>query len=242
LSGSLFAFAIFLVAGAEFVFIWDRMNTVFKFHMDAWLVLSLAAALVLPRLWNRWSAGGSQDKLWRACFVVLACGALFTSGSGLIAALRTERVAGPRPTLDGVAYLEGHSPFEAGAIDWLNRNVKGSPVMAEAHGASYGPYSRISMHTGLPTVLGWDYHVYQRGHTRREIERRKHDLELLYRADDRAAVLDVLRRHRIELVFFGDLERATYGAGGLEQSPGWRGLLMPVYRNPGVTIFAVEEP
>ena len=40
------------------------------------------------------------------------------------------------------------------------------------------------MLTGLPTVLGWDYHVKQRGNDAREVEARKNDIRAMYQATD----------------------------------------------------------
>ena len=44
-------------------------------------------------------------------------------------------------------------------LDELNENVQGTPVIVEASiGAYRGNGSRISIATGLPTVLGWERH------------------------------------------------------------------------------------
>ena len=47
-------------------------------------------------------------------------------------------------------------------INWFNEEIDGAPVIVEA---SIGPYrgngSRISIATGLPTVIGWDRHERQ---------------------------------------------------------------------------------
>ena len=39
------------------------------------------------------------------------------------------------------------------AIEWLRANVSGSPVIAEAHAPEYHWGSRMSVHTGLPTIV-----------------------------------------------------------------------------------------
>lgn len=47
------------------------------------------------------------------------------------------------------------------AYIWLNKNVKGQPVVLEACGDSYQNYdNRVSAMTGLPTVLGWYVHEW----------------------------------------------------------------------------------
>ena len=41
---------------------------------------------------------------------------------------------GEKPTLDGMAYLRLKAPEELAAYEWLNRNIRGIPVVLEAHG------------------------------------------------------------------------------------------------------------
>ena len=45
----------------------------------------------------------------------------------------------------------------------MQRYIEGSPVIAEAH--SGNPYrsigNRVAMYTGLPAIVGWDWHQRQ---------------------------------------------------------------------------------
>ena len=67
---------------------------------------------------------------------VLGVCALVTGWQGAYAVVREPRVASPRPTLDGTAYLAGRDPQEAAALEWLDAEVAGTPVIAEAWGDS----------------------------------------------------------------------------------------------------------
>jgi DNA-binding beta-propeller fold protein YncE len=149
-------------------------------------------------------------------------------------------VNGPRGTLDGTRYLRTFAPAEAAAFEWLNRTVPGIPVLCEAYGPSYQEFSRVSMNTGLPIVIGWEYHVFQRGHSRAEIERRIGDVKTIYTSADKAAVEKALSRYRVALVYVGSLERSTYAGANLARFAEWTDLFTPAYRNPEVTIFAVK--
>ena len=62
--------------------------------------------------------------------------------------------------LNGITYLKTLYPDDYLAINWLNQNIKGQPVILEAQGDSYTDYARISANTGLPTVLGWTVHEW----------------------------------------------------------------------------------
>jgi YYY domain-containing protein len=237
---TLSTFALALVAGCEFVFVWDRMNTLFKFYLEAWFLMGLSAAVVLWEVLRPATKVGPATRLWQAVSLAAVAVGSFTALSGAYGAVTHRHAEGPRLTLDGTAYLQRKAPAEKAAFDWLNLNIAGIPVLAEAYGPSYGEYSRVSMNTGLPVVLGWDYHVYQRGHGWSEINRRKADLETIYTSTDQAAVAAALARYHTALVYVGPLERRTYAGGNLTNFRKWATLLTPLYENPAVTVFAVN--
>jgi DNA-binding beta-propeller fold protein YncE len=165
----------------------------------------------------------------------------FTAVTDVVGTLRTDRLPGPRPTLDGTAYLDVHRPFEALAYRWLNRTIAGSPVLLEAQGPSYQDFSRVSMNTGLPTLLGWEYHLQQRAHGEGEIFERKRAVETLYTTLERPVVQNLLTRYRVAIVFVGGLERRTYETAGLAKFEEWKDLFKPIYQNPQVDIYAVSS-
>ncbi|GIW39925.1 MAG: hypothetical protein KatS3mg076_0502 [Candidatus Binatia bacterium] len=234
------AFALAVTAGCDVVYVWDRMNTVFKFYLESWFLFALASGAVLRALVRGELGRGAPRALWLAVLGVASVLSLFTTVTDVVGILRTRRVETPRPTLDGTAYLRLKSPEEYAAFEWLNRNVRGIPVIVEAYGPSYQEYTRVSMNTGLPTVLGWDYHVYQRAHPWHEINRRKADIEAVYTSDLEAKVASILDRYKVSLVYVGPLERRTYAGANLRNFRAWKNTLTPVYENPGVTIFAVN--
>ncbi len=67
----------------------------------------------------------------------------------------------------------------------MQRNIEGSPVIAEAHGSN--PYrsiaNRVAMYTGLPAIVGWDWHQRQQravipgSMVSNRIQRRKYALQ-----------------------------------------------------------------
>jgi YYY domain-containing protein len=231
---ALAAFGFAVLTGCEVVYVWDRMNTIFKFHFETWLLFSLAGALA----WETFRA--SKSAAWRAAIVLTGCAALYTNVTAFAGFLRLDRGGWPKGTLDGTAYLEKQAPSDRGAIDWINANVRGLPVLLEAQGPAYQDFTRLSMHTGLPTVLGWDYHVFQRGHAQPEIDRRKEDVVTAYTSADEAVVKQILLRTHVALVAVGNLERKTYAGGNLARFESWTDLLAPVYRNPEMVLFAVK--
>src|SRR4029453_374119 len=130
-------------------------------------------------------------------------------------------------------------PGESRAVAWLRRDVSGTPVLLEAQGPSYQDFGRISMLTGLPTVLGWDYHVKQRGNAESEIEARRAAVRAMYSDPEPKHVEGLLARYRVGYVYVGWLERKTYPAAGLQKFRADRGLFEPVYENPETQIYRV---
>lgn len=239
-TAAMLSFAFAVTAGTDVVYVWDRMNTIFKFYLEAWFLFGAAAAVAAAELWRGLIRSTALRRAWQAGLVVLVALALFTAGSGVAAVVRLDRVQSPEPTLDGTAYLPRHAPLDRAAYEWLNEHVAGIPVIAEAYGPSYQEFARVAMNTGLPTVLGWDYHVHQRAHRWPDINKRKDDLKKLYTTENAKVAEEILRKYHVALVYVGPLERRTYAGANLPRFQEWTELLTPVYSNAGVSIFAVN--
>jgi YYY domain-containing protein len=92
-------------------------------------------------------------------------------------------------------------------IEWFNANVGGSPVIAEASINQYAcAGSRISVHTGLPVVVGWTWHESQQRDWVDLYQRREY-LRTLYTSTDPREKVAILDRYRVEYIVVGDLER-----------------------------------
>jgi uncharacterized membrane protein len=142
-------------------------------------------------------------------------------------------------TLDGTAYLEERNPEEYEAIQWINANLEPG-VILEAVGGSYSEYARISTHTGIPTILGWVFHEQQwRGEQHPEfIGSRQEDVRRIYEARNPDEAMALIEYYNIDYVYVGPLEQRTYNF--LSESRLME-FLNPIFRNRGVTIFAVDD-
>src|SRR5262249_47654173 len=185
-----------------------------------WACLSGAAAV-----WTYSALRGSGREAWSSAGAVLLLLAFLyvpLAARGRLA----ERFEQLPPTLDGEAYMAGAghathgSPLPLGddlrAIEWLRGHVEGSPVILEGTSGLYDWGARYSIYTGLPTVIGWDWHQkQQRWEYRDEVDARVQDVLQMYGTATPEGRLALLRRYGVRYVIVGPLERAVYPTAGL---------------------------
>jgi YYY domain-containing protein len=201
--------AALLTLGPEFVYLKDnfgtRMNTIFKFYYQAWVMYAVASAYALWAMgsaggWLRWGARGGA-------VLLIAAGLIYPALSLLT---RTNHFRG-EATLDGMAYMATAQPADYGMIQWFQENVSGTPVILEAVGGQYSSGGRVSVHTGLPTVLGWAGHELQWRGATPEPTIRESDIEKMYTSHVWSETQALLDKYDIEYVVVGPLEVNTYG-------------------------------
>ncbi|MGB8212404.1 MAG: DUF2298 domain-containing protein [Anaerolineales bacterium] len=173
-----------LVIAPEFVFLLDlfvnRMNTIFKFYYQAWLMWSMVAAfsvaVLLQKLRRAWAwvfgsvlvlvlvmalsypAFGLPNKTSDFQIPAFAQSLKAAQAAGSPAALQT---AARVWTLDGAQLFQSQYPNDAAAARWLWTAPEGVIIEAFNKSSSYSDYARMSVYSGDPTVLGWWYHEWQ---------------------------------------------------------------------------------
>jgi YYY domain-containing protein len=181
-----------------------RFNTVFKFGYQAWYLLAVAsAASIFVNAAGKRSLGLT---IWLAGLLAVVAAAAVYPLAGSYSA--SQGFAGT-PTLDGLRWLGERSPGDLAAIRWMRENIEGDPVILEAAGRDYDPrgHGRVSVFTGLPTVLAWPGHEIQWGHPPGS---RADDVRAIYATGDLATARRLLRRYRVRYVFDGSLEELYY--------------------------------
>jgi uncharacterized membrane protein len=229
--------SLVILVGVEVIYLRDvfgtRMNTVFKFQYQAWLLLGLAGAAALGLIWTR-SAG---RRPWRpitmaATALVLLPGLIYPLGATWT---KSNGFRG-EPTLSGDRFLQRSAPADHQAIEWLRTMTAGRPVVVEAVGGDYTEHGRVSTFTGLPTLIGWVGHELQWRGDRPELRVRPEAVDAVYRATSQDELARLASNYRIQYVFFGTLERAKYGQ---EVQARLDRLLPPVYSRGGTTIYSM---
>jgi YYY domain-containing protein len=262
---SLLAFTGLLVAaGCEVVYlkdhlggdqVWWRMNTVFKFYIQVWVMLGIATAVALPYLWarlRRWQSA-AQRRAWVAGLAFLFFASLLYPIVYTPARV-DDRFPGARPpvgTLDGMAFMTVGSytwpennrielKYDYQALQWLLANVKGTPVVAEAALPYYREGGlRVATYTGLPTLLGAHQNEQRYGSQVGERDGQARDF---FNTTDITRALQLIRELRISYIYIGQLEQAVYDPAGLAKFDEMvqRGELEVVYENERVRIYRVR--
>lgn len=235
----LIVLALAITVGVEVVVLEGdigRQNTVFKFYLQVWFLLSVVGGVTLAWLLHaarRWSFG--LRVVWQSALLLLLGIALLYPILGTRARFEDRFAAEDTPlTLDGMEYMK-HAvhgeynlwfPLEGDydMIRWFQQNVDGTPVVAEAQlpGVQYHWSSRISIYTGLPTILGWSWHQIQQ-HSLDSLNllvyAREQNVAALYEMPAEGeemgaaieAALDLIDTYDVEYIVVGALERAFYG-------------------------------
>ena len=203
-----------------------RMNTVFKFHYQVWILLSVAIGpflkWVFDRQWPQWDP--FKKGLWATVAGFAFLGAFLYPV--LAFASRMAGTSVDMATMDGAVYYEHTFPVEYQAAQWIQENVKPVggkvPVILQVWGGSYHQeHDGIATLTGYPTILGWDFHEVQwRGSGDRAVVRggdesdtinqREADINNIYSSSDLNQTRDLLRKYGVDYVYVGDAEKNKY--------------------------------
>ena len=232
-----------------------RMNTVFKFYVQVWLLLGIIAAPV--SIWlmarHRWAA---------PLVAALVLGGLVYPAFAIPAKMN-DRISEAAPRgLNGEIYMQtaqrtepGHPPAQPEntfalssdyeAILWLRQNAQGSPTIIE--GATnpdlYRWGNRMSIYTGLPSVIGWWWHENQQRASLPYsiVADRERDVSEFYSTNDPDLAKQIALRYDARYVILGDLEKTYYPAKGLLkfEALAHSGFLRVAFRNAGTTVYEV---
>lgn len=208
-----------------------RMNTVFKFYYQAWTFFGLASAAALiwliPAVTTRWRMVTST--VWQIVCVLLCFGAALYPITAATDKIRDRMSIAAPHNLNGIEFMASSRYGDQGVemdlnqdyqgILWMQQNVAGSPVIVEANTVEYRWGNRYTIYTGLPGVIGWNWHQrQQRGSIDYNgIANRLNDIISFYTTTDIQTALDFLDRYHVSYVILGQMERAYYPGEGLDK-------------------------
>ncbi|HXC62964.1 MAG TPA: DUF2298 domain-containing protein, partial [bacterium] len=140
-----------------------RMNTVFKFYFQAWILLAVALPYAVWWTLRRLREGAFGWGVgYGAALAVLSLAALVYPVKAVAFVWNDfDQWSRFEPTLDGAAWMQHDMPADYAAIQDLRRTVPGQPVILEAEGGAYTHFARVAAYTGFRAVVGWGNHESQ---------------------------------------------------------------------------------
>ncbi len=235
-----------------------RMNTVFKLYLQAWTLFAVCAAAAfgwLMAAFNTWYPRWRNLFQW-GVMLLLAGTFLFTLSAATDKI--SDRLAPNAPhTLDSMTYMAYAQLWDGNnmdlsedyrAIRWMQDNVRGSPVIVEANCSEYRWCTRYTIYTGLPGVVGWNWHQRQQRalFPPNWITDRINEIGVFYTTGDIEQTHAFLKKYNVKYILVGQLERNIYplvndvdGLLKFEQYDGvyWRS----VFRESHTVIYEVLQ-
>ena len=235
-----------------------RQNTIFKFYFQAWTMFAISAAAALGWLveavlgWHpnfRWP--------WTAALAFLVFSAALFPVMATKAKIQDRMDPNAAHTLDGMTYM-ATSQYTTGpdngpaktldlsqdyaAIRWMQDHVKGSPVIVEANQPQYRWGTRFTIYTGLPGVVGWEWHEQQQRSVfgSDPVAPRVDEVGNFYSTPDLGSAETFLKAYNVRYIIVGQLEEALYPSEGLAKFVQGNGTLWKaVYHQGDTTIYEV---
>jgi uncharacterized membrane protein len=215
----------------EFMYLRDqfgtRMNTIFKFYFETWILWGLAAAYAAVLIFEQ-----KSKNAW-----ILKAGVVITLLMSLIypvfmTAIRTNNFQNLENwSLDGNRFREIYQPYDYAGAEWLRNAEDG--VIAEAVGGSYSGYARMATISGQQNVLGWVGHEYQWRGGGVEVGSREADIRQLYETNQWEEALEVINMYDIRYIVMGSYEASSYKVRDQKFVQN----LAVVFQNEGLVIY-----
>jgi len=229
-----------------------RMNTIFKFYLQAWTLLAVSGGAAFAWMlfdFHTWLP--RWRNVWQTILIILfACAVLYTVTATTDKI--SDRMNKDAPhTLDSMEYM-AHSEFwdttvmdlsqDYRAIRWMQDNVEGSPVIVETNCPEYRWCSRFTIYTGLPGVVGWNWHQRQQRAfiPPNLITDRVDAIGNFYTTTDIVYARDFLAKYDVRYIVVGQLEGIYYPGDGLLKFEQYNGTLWKtVYSDMQTTVYEV---
>ncbi|MFZ5908657.1 MAG: DUF2298 domain-containing protein [Chloroflexota bacterium] len=229
-----------------------RMNTIFKFYLQVWALLSVSAGAAF--VWtltdvHKWRLRWRNT--WQGGVIILVSGALLFTVTATTDKVN-DRINPDAPhSFDTMEYMAHSEYWDAQTMDlsqdyrairWMQDNVKGSPVIVETNCPEYRWCSRFTIYTGLPGVVGWNWHQRQQRALvpPNLVTDRVDAIGAFYNSTDAEFARAFLAQYDVRYIVVGQLEAIYYPDGGLAKFEQLDGTLWKsVYHDAQTTIYEV---
>ncbi len=236
-----------------------RMNTVFKIYMQAWVLFAVSAAAafgwllpIFPQWRLRWNV------IYQSGVYLLFAGTFLFTLTATTDKI-VDRLTPTAPhTLDSITYMNYSQHWDVQTMDlsedyrairWMQDNVQGSPVLVEANCTEYRWCTRFTIYTGLPGVVGWNWHQRQQRAliAPNLITDRVADIGTFYTTTDIQVARNFLAKYDVSYIVVGQLEHNIYPSmdgvtDNFAKFAEFNGIYwQEVYRDTNTVIYEVIE-
>jgi uncharacterized membrane protein len=194
---------------------------VFKLYLQGWTLLAVSSAAAFGWLFYavpRWLSG------WRAVFQaglsLLMVGVFLFTITATTDKIEDRMNPAAPHSLDSMSFMNYSEHWDGRIMDlsqdyrairWMQDHVQGSPVIVEAHCTEYRWCTRFTIYTGLPGVLGWNWHQrQQRVFMAGQVESRVQEINNFYLTSDVDSAREFLKKYEVKYIVVGQLERNVY--------------------------------
>lgn len=205
--------AIGLVLLPEIIYVKDiysgaykRANTMFKLCYQAFILFGLSMGYILVKY-------VSMPKSRAQKAFALAGIMLFSTTIGYFNEALEAWFGGSYRTLSASRFLSDNDTYskDDAAIKYINENIKDQSVVLEMPGLSYTFFNRISVFTGMETVLGWQTHewLWRSSGTLDYpaiVTERHDDVIALYTAQSEEIARFIIEKYGIDYIYIGECE------------------------------------
>jgi uncharacterized membrane protein len=110
-------------------------------------------------------------------------------------------------------------------IKWMQKNVKGSPVIVEGNVPEYQWGNRFTIYTGLPGVVGWNWHQRQQRAILPSnwVTERVDEIRNFYTTSNADEAVAFIQKYQIKYIIVGQLEKIIYPGIGLDKFDNFNG-------------------
>ena len=210
------AAALFVVLVCEFAYVDDfyggkneRMNTVFKAYIQAWILLAVGSAGLLAAAWRALPRGAAKAVFAGAGAAALVPALAFAALGDYNRSGGFERTrSGNEPTMDPLDLFRERFPSDYVATRWVEENLPPDAVVLEAAAHAYEWESRVATFSGRRTLIGWKNHESGWRNDWELATGRGSVVDRIYESESLDEALALCREHGIDYVFVGERERA----------------------------------